>query len=100
MRYNKKYLVIFDSSRFSITFFLLPNQVDLSAHCSTISRPVMCADSDATTHLFSYGDFSDKISSLANLMKTPLSKVAFVNDQNTFLIVKCLRLPFRLAVDF
>ena len=41
--------------------------------------------------LFSYGDFSDKISSLANL----ISKVAFVNDQNTFLIVKCLRLPFR-----
>ena len=28
-------------------------------------------------------------------MKTLLSKVAFVNDQNTFLIVKCLRLPFR-----
>ena len=34
--------------------------------------------------------FSDKISSLANLMKTPLSKVAFLNDQNTFLVVKCL----------
>ena len=34
VRYNKKYLVIFDLSRFSITFFLLPNQVDLSAHCS------------------------------------------------------------------
>ena len=30
---NTKYLVIFDLSRFSITFFLLPNQVDLSAHC-------------------------------------------------------------------
>ena len=29
-----KYLVIFDLSRFSITFFLLPNQVDLSVHCS------------------------------------------------------------------
>ena len=34
VRYSKKYLVIFDLSRFSITFFLLPNQVDLSAHCS------------------------------------------------------------------
>ena len=34
------------------------------------------------------------ISSLANLMKNPLSKVAFLNDQNTFLIVKCLRFPF------
>ena len=55
----------------------------------------MRADLDATTHLFSYGDFSDNISSLANLMKTPLSKVAFLNDQNTFLVVKCLRLPFR-----
>ena len=55
----------------------------------------MCADYDATTHLFSYGDFSDKISSLANLMKTPLFKVAFLNDQNTFLVIKCLRLPFR-----
>ena len=31
---NIKYLVIFDLSRFSITFFLLPNQVDISAHCS------------------------------------------------------------------
>ena len=30
-------------------------------------------------------------------MKTPLSKVAFLNDQNTFLIVKCLRLQFRLV---
>ena len=27
-------------------------------------------------------------------MKTPLSMVAFLNDQNTFLVVKCLRLPF------
>ena len=27
-------------------------------------------------------------------MKTLLSKVAFLNDQNTFLVVKCLRLPF------
>ena len=61
----------------------------------TISRPAMCADLDATTHLSSYGDFSDKISSLANLMKTPLSKVAFLNDQNTFLVIKCLRIPFR-----
>ena len=34
VRYNNKYLVIFDLSRFSIIFFLLPNQVDLSAHCS------------------------------------------------------------------
>ena len=34
------------------------------------------------------------ISSLANLMNT-LSKIAFLNDQNTFLIVKCLRFPFR-----
>ena len=31
---NIKYLVIFDLSRFSITFLHLPNQVDLSAHCS------------------------------------------------------------------
>ena len=61
----------------------------------TIFQPAMCADEDATTHLFSYGDFSDKISSLANLMKIPLSKVAFLNDQNTFLVVKCFRLPFR-----
>ena len=28
-------------------------------------------------------------------MKNPLSKVAFLNDQNTFLVVKYLRLPFR-----
>ena len=41
---NIKYLVIFDLSGFSITFFLLPNQVDLSAHFPTISRPVMCSD--------------------------------------------------------
>ena len=34
VRYNNKYLVILDLSRFSITFFLLPNQLDLSAHCS------------------------------------------------------------------
>ena len=34
VRYNNKYLVIFDLSRFSITFFLLPNQVDLLTHCS------------------------------------------------------------------
>ena len=31
---NIKYLVIFNLSRFSITLFLLPNQVDLSGHCS------------------------------------------------------------------
>ena len=31
---NIKYLVIFNLSRFSITFFLLPNQVDVSGHCS------------------------------------------------------------------
>ena len=55
----------------------------------------MCAVLDATTHVFSNGDFSDKISSLANFMKTPLSKVAFFNDQNTFLVIKSLRLPFR-----
>ena len=35
------------------------------------------------------------ISSFANLMKNPLSKVAFLNDQNIFLIVKYLRFPFR-----
>ena len=29
------------------------------------------------------------------MMKAPLSKVAFLNDQNTFLVVKCLSLPFR-----
>ena len=34
VRYNNKYLVIFDLSRFSITFFLLPSQIDLSTHCS------------------------------------------------------------------
>ena len=28
-------------------------------------------------------------------MKTSLSKVAFLNDQNPFLVVTCLRLPFR-----
>ena len=33
-----KYLVIFDLSSFSITFFLLPNQVDLLAHCFSISN--------------------------------------------------------------
>ena len=32
---NVKYLVFFDSSRFSIPFFLLPNQINLSAHCSS-----------------------------------------------------------------
>ena len=32
---------------------------------------------------------------LANLMKNPFSKVAFLNDQNTFLVVTCPRLPFR-----
>ena len=36
-----------------------------------------------------------KISGLANLMKNPLSYVAFLNDQNTFLVVTCLRLQFR-----
>ena len=95
MRYNNKYLVIFDLSRFSITVFLLPNQVDLSAHCSyhfsaSNVRRLRCSKT-----FFSYGDFSDKISSLTTLMKTPLSKVAFLNDQNTFLVVKCLRLQFR-----
>ena len=29
------------------------------------------------------------------MMKTPLSKVAFLNDQSTFLVATCLRLPFR-----
>ena len=27
--------------------------------------------------------------------ENPLSKIAFRNDQNTFLVVKCLRIPFR-----
>ena len=30
-----------------------------------------------------------------SLLLTPLSKVASLNDQNTFLVFKCLRLPFR-----
>ena len=95
MRYNNKYLVIFDLSRFSIIFFLLPNQVDLSAHCSYPSSASNVHRLRCNNTFISYGDFSDKISRLANLMKTPLSKVAFQNDQNTFLVVKCLRLPFR-----
>ena len=71
---NLQFITIFDK-------FILPNQVDISAHCSyhfltSNVRRLRCN---------SYGDFSDKISSLANLMKTPLSKVAF-DDQNTFLI--------------
>ena len=33
----------------------------------------MCSDLDATTHWFSYGDFSVKISCLANLTTNPLS---------------------------
>ena len=70
MRYSNKYLVIFDLSQFSITKSGRP--------ISTLFLPF------ATKHLFSHGEFSDKISSLANLMKTPLSKVAFLNDQNTF----------------
>ena len=88
-------MVIFDLSRFSIAFLLLPNQVDLSAHCSyhfsaSNMRRLRCNN----TFIFLWR-FSDKISSLARLMKTQLSKVAFLNDQNTFLVVKCLRLPFR-----
>ena len=44
---------------------------------------------------FYYGDFSVKISSLANLMTNPFSWVAFLNDQCIFLVVICLRLQFR-----
>ena len=40
-------------------------------------------------------DCSVKISSLANLMKNPLSSVAFLNDQRILLIATCLRLQFR-----
>ena len=96
MRYNNKYLVIFNLSRFFITFFLIPNQVNLSAHCSHhFSASFVCRlGCNNTFFFFSNEDFSDKISSLANLMKTQLYKVAFLNDQNTFLVVKCLRLPF------
>ena len=32
---------------------------------------------------------------LGQFDETPLSKVALLNDQNTFLVVICLRLPFR-----
>ena len=46
-------------------------------------------------HIYFPKENCDKISSFANLMKTPLSKVAFVNDQNSFLVVKRLKLPFR-----
>ena len=94
MRYSNKYLVIFNLSRFSISFFYQIRST-YQHIVPTISQPEMCADLDATTHLFSYGDFSDKISSLANLMKTSPPQVAILNDQNTFLVVKCLRLPFR-----
>ena len=89
MKYNNnKYLVIFDHDfRFS---FFYQTRLTYQHFVSTISRPVRCNN----IFIF-YGDFSDKIPSFANLMKTPLSKVAFLNDQNTFLVVKYLRLPFR-----
>ena len=39
-------------------------------------------------------------SSLANLMKNLLSKVTFLNDQNIFLVVTCLRLPDLVGSGF
>ena len=95
---NIKYLVIFDLSRFSITFFLLPNQVDLSGHCSYhFSTSNVLGLRCNNTLIFLYGDFSVKISSLANFKKNPLSYVAFLNDQRIFLVVTYLRLQFCLV---
>ena len=96
LRQNKKGIlntciwVIFDLSRFSITFFLLLNHVVLSAHCSyhfSTSNVLRLRGNNA---LISYGDFN-----LGQCDETPLSKVAFLNNQNTFLVVTCLRVPFR-----
>ena len=85
MRYNNKYLVIFGLSRFAITFVLLPNQVDLSAHCSYHFSASNVRRLRCNNTFFKPGQFDKKT----------LSKGAFLNDQNSFLVVKCLRLPIR-----
>ena len=44
----------------------------------------MCTDLDATTHWFSYGDFSVTISSFANLMKNLLFRLLFKRSTHIF----------------
>ena len=73
---NLRFITIFDN-------FLLPNQVDLSAHCfyhfSTSNVLILRCNNT----FFSYGDFSVNFFKLGNLSENPLFKIAFLNDQST-----------------
>ena len=88
---NLRFITIFDN------FLSFGNQIDLLAQSSyrfSTSNVLGLRCNNTLTFLWT---FSDKISSLVNLMKNLLSHVAFLNDQKTFLIVTRLLLPFRLV---
>ena len=73
---NLRFITIFDN-------FLLPNQVDLSAHCfyhfSTSNVLILRCNST----LMYLWRFQYDIFKLGNLMENPLFKIVFLNDQNT-----------------
>ena len=79
MLYNLRFISSFDE-------FPLPNQGDLSAHCFyhfSASNDLRLRCNNKLTFLW---EFSVKQFKLGNLMKTPLFKIDFLNDQNTLVI--------------
>ena len=79
---------MFDNLRFISSFdkFPLPNQEDLSAHCFyhfSTSNVLRLRCNKKLTFL---GDSSVKQFKLGYLMKTPLFKIDFLNDQNALVI--------------
>ena len=73
---NLRFITIVDN-------FLLPNQVDLSAHCFyhfSTSNVLILRFNNTLIFLWRFQCYIFK---LGNLMENPLFKIAFLNDQNT-----------------
>ena len=71
---NLRFITILDH-------FVLPNQVDLSAHCfyyflTSIVLGLRCSNTEISVLKFKLG----------NLMKNPLFMIAFLNNPNTLVI--------------
>ena len=76
---NLRFITIFDN-------FLLPNQLDLSAHCFyhfSTSNVLILRCNNTLIFLWRLQCYFLK---LGNLMENPLFKIAFPNDQNTLVI--------------
>ena len=73
---NLRFITIFDN-------FLLPYQVDLSAHCFYLFSTSNVLILRCNNTLIYLWRFQYYIFKLGNLMENPLFKIVFLNDQNT-----------------